>query len=237
LSGKSVHRRVILGGILERKERWGLSFRGWFLLISSMIILTICFGLTIHPFLAPTEKVQASVLVVEGWAPPSLMREVAAEFRRVNYQQVILVRPVLDVPDEHESGRSYGGYLRWVLITNGVPENKLATLYPKMAFRDRTYHAALEAKHWLSQNQIETGALNLATIGAHARRSRLLYEKAFGPNVKVGVIAIPSPEYNPKNWWRSSAGVRDIIGETIAYLYARIFFRASEPANATITSA
>ena len=66
-------------------------------------------------------------------------------------------------------------------------------------------------------------ALNVATVGAHARRSKLLFEKAFGPTTRVGVVALEDPEYDPMHWWRTSEGVREVLGESIAYVYARLF--------------
>jgi hypothetical protein len=41
------------------------------------------------------------------------------------------------------------------------------------------------------------------------------------------VIAVSNPDYDPKDWWRYSDGVREVIGETIAYIYARCFFYPS----------
>jgi hypothetical protein len=32
-----------------------------------------------------------------------------------------------------------------------------------------------------------------------------------------------NPDYNPKQWWRYSDGVREDIGESIAYIYAKSF--------------
>lgn len=52
----------------------------------------------------------------------------------------------------------------------------------------------------------------------------MLYEMAIGEKARVGVIALEPESYNPDRWWTSSAGVRTLIGETIAYLYYRIFF-------------
>jgi hypothetical protein len=40
----------------------------------------------------------------------------------------------------------------------------------------------------------------------------------------VGIIAVSNPEFNPRQWWRYSDGVREVIGESIAYVYARFFF-------------
>jgi hypothetical protein len=65
------------------------------------------------------------------------------------------------------------------------------------------------------------------TEDAHARRTRLLYQKAFGKKVAVGIIAVSNPDYNPTQWWRYSDGVREVIGESIAYIYARFFFYPS----------
>jgi hypothetical protein len=69
------------------------------------------------------------------------------------------------------------------------------------------------------------------TEDAHARRTRLLYHKAFGKTVTVGVIAVSTPDYDSTQWWRYSDGVREVIGESIAYIYARFFFwpQAAKP--------
>jgi len=65
------------------------------------------------------------------------------------------------------------------------------------------------------------------TLGPHARRSRLLFQKAFGKEVKVGVISVEDRDYDPAHWWRSSEGVREVLGEAIAYFYAKFFFSPS----------
>ena len=71
--------------------------------------------------------------------------------------------------------------------------------------------------------------LNVATEGPHARRTWLLYEKAFGGDAKIGIIAMQTGAYDPQHWWRYSAGVREVLGETIAYIYARFFFHPPNP--------
>jgi hypothetical protein len=71
-------------------------------------------------------------------------------------------------------------------------------------------------------------ALDVLSWDAHARRTQLLYQKALGDNVLVGIVAAGNPEYNANEWWTSSAGVRTVIGETLAYLYARFLFYPHE---------
>lgn len=73
------------------------------------------------------------------------------------------------------------------------------------------------------------GSLNVVTENTHARRTRFLFQEAFGKNVKVGIIAVPNPDYDASYWWRYSEGVREVISEAIAYVYARLFFHPSAP--------
>jgi hypothetical protein len=80
-------------------------------------------------------------------------------------------------------------------------------------------------------------SINIVTEGAHARRTRLLFEKAFRGEVSVGIIAVPNPDYDGAHWWRYSDGVREVVGEAIAYIYARLFFYPLESKTATYGSA
>ena len=64
--------------------------------------------------------------------------------------------------------------------------------------------------------------------GAHSRRTRLLFQKAFGDGVTIGIVASPEREFDPRRWWTSSSGFRTVTSEIIAYLYARFIFRGAE---------
>ena len=90
--------------------------------------------------------------------------------------------------------------------------------------RDRTYSSAVALRNWFRDHGVSVQAINVVTEDVHARRTRLLFQDAFGPKVSVGVIAPQNNEYDPKRWWCYSEGVREILGETIAYVYARFFF-------------
>ena len=70
--------------------------------------------------------------------------------------------------------------------------------------------------------------IDVVTEDLHARRTRLLFQKAFGDKVTVGVIAVPNPDYDAKHWWRYSAGVKEVVSEAAAYVYARFLFYPSE---------
>jgi hypothetical protein len=90
--------------------------------------------------------------------------------------------------------------------------------------KDRTYAAAVALQRWLHQHNAMPKAINLISVGAHARRSRLLFEKAFGSGTRIGIIAVEDRSYDPSHWWKSSQGVRSVVDEMIAYGYARFLF-------------
>jgi hypothetical protein len=221
-------RRRSIGGLVVRRECWALTPLGR--LVSVVILAAIVLGSLrmAHPFLAVTDRAQRQVLVVEGWNPEDTVREAASEFRRGRYQHVLVVKAVYDTPGEAGFDCGTGGEIARLLMLNGVPRQLVHAIYYPSEERDRTYHSARAVKHWLAGHGTAVNSIDVATRGAHARRSRLLYEKAFGPRVKVGVIALRDRAYEPGHWWRSSEGIREVPFQALAYLYAR--FRFSEHA-------
>jgi uncharacterized SAM-binding protein YcdF (DUF218 family) len=79
-------------------------------------------------------------------------------------------------------------------------------------------------KHWWREHDAAPTKVNLITSGPHARRSRLLFQKALGKGVTVGVMALAARDYDERHWWHYSQGVRTLIGEVLAYAYARLLF-------------
>ena len=90
--------------------------------------------------------------------------------------------------------------------------------------RDRTYGSAVALRQWFAKHDVRVRSINVMTEDVHARRTRLLFQKAFRGKIRVGIIAAPDPDYDANHWWRSSEGFRRVVGETIAYLYARALF-------------
>ena len=55
-------------------------------------------------------------------------------------------------------------------------------------------------------------------------RAVVQYREAMGEEIPVGIITCESREYDPKRWWKTSSGVRIVLDETIAYIYAKLVF-------------
>jgi uncharacterized SAM-binding protein YcdF (DUF218 family) len=214
-----------LWGLLKRKERWGFSWRGW-LLVTSAGLAAACFAfLNIHPFLALTHRVNTNVLVVEGATQQYTLRAGAEEFKNGSYERIFTTGG-----PENGNGGYINDYYTWasvgadVLKKLGIPKDVIQMAPSHVLGRERTYSSAIALRDWFRDHNLGIHSFNVLTEDCHARRTQLLYQEAFGNNVTVGIIAVSNPDYDPKDWWRYSDGIRQVIGETIAYIYARFFF-------------
>src|SRR4051812_13365426 len=58
--------------------------------LSFTAVLLVVFVVFVHPFLAVTRRVDADILVVEGWIPDYMFPAVAAEFREKQYRFLLV---------------------------------------------------------------------------------------------------------------------------------------------------
>ena len=211
-------------GMIKYRLCWCLTVRAWvFLLVSSCGIFWI--GLTrAVSILSLCDRKCSDVLVTDGWLPDNYTASIFREFVSGRYKVLVITAMPLSKGSAVLGGETDAELTKAAMVKMGADPNQIEALSPLNVERDRTYAGALCVKRWLSANGIHPFGINVLSVGPHTRRTRLLYEKAFGSAVPIGAIALPNSDYDPKKWWRTSAGVRDVVGEWIAYLYARFVF-------------
>lgn len=224
-SASSTQSQILAGGLLRRRACLVPTWRGW-LLLALVVGLSIALLLrSACTFLSVQDPASGGLLVVEGWVSPTDARLALEEFQRGSYTDLC----VTGGPIEPESPlAAYGSYAELtadVLRRLGADPAKLHAAAGPQVAKDRTYSSALALKKELRGRGVSLATVNVMTKGPHARRSRLLYEKAFGPGTRVGTIVLEEREFDPARWWTTSAGFRAVTGELIAYFYARFLFR------------
>lgn len=216
-------------GILTRKERWGFSWRGRLIVLAVVILTFSLCWLRIYPFLAVTHRVDTDVLVVEGWIHEYAIRAAVEEFRSGSYQRVFTTGGPVEGSggyiNDYNTSASVGADL---LKKYGLGNGSLQMVPSRVMDRDRTYSSAVALRSWLRDNNTAIRNINVLTEDLHARRTRLLFQKALGHNVAVGIIAVPNPDYDSGHWWRYSQGVKDVVSETVAFMYAKLLFYPSD---------
>jgi hypothetical protein len=102
----------------------------------------------------------------------------------------------------------------------GVDKGLIVALtFPEVP-QHRTYASALVLRDWLKKSQPRTTGINVFTIGPHARKSLVLFKRALGPEIEVGVIAGTDDTYDANRWWMSVRGTYVIFRKLLVYLYA-----------------
>jgi uncharacterized SAM-binding protein YcdF (DUF218 family) len=221
--------KMTYGGLLTRRERWGLSGRGWLLIALLAVALTVTALLNVYPFLSVTHRVDTNMLVVEGWVHDYAIQGGIDEYGAGSYQRIFVTGGPVTGSGVYTSDYGTSAHVgESRLKALGMPAESIQAVPSRVIDRDRTYYSALALRDWFHQQAIEVHAINIVTENVHARRTRLLFAEAFGPKVAIGIIAVPDPDYEPKRWWRYSEGVKDVLSESIAYIYAKFFFYPSE---------
>jgi hypothetical protein len=214
-------------GLLEHRLCLVPTWRGWVLLLLFTVLVLFGVGRQLCAFLTVNEPVTGGVLVVEGWVPPYAAREVVEEFRRNHYLGIYATGEPTGGDSPYLGYSSFADLAAARLLEAGAAPDTVHAVPAPFVGKDRTYTTASVLKKRLEADGISTAKVNVVSVGPHSRRSRLLYEFAFGPNSQIGMIAIADHEFDPNHWWRSSNGVRSVVGEAIAYCYARFLFRPS----------
>src|SRR6266498_729933 len=177
----SGHSSQKLWGILTCKERWGFSWRGRLILALLGFSTAVLLLLNVQPFLAETHRVNTNVLVVEGWIHEYAIRAAEKEFETGRYQHVFTTGgPVTGIGhyvNDYQTSASVGAAL---LKNAGVPPDFVHLVPSRVLDPARTYVAPAAVREWLHEHNMPVHSINLLTEDAHARRTRVLFQKALG---------------------------------------------------------
>jgi hypothetical protein len=207
--------------LIHRQEMWLLTTQGWLVTLAFIAALMLFCITHIHPFLAPNSPIKADILLVEGWIQDYAIKDAMREFERGGYQKLITTGLPLEKGYYLAQYKNFAEMAAATLIALGFDQNKLVAVPAPEVARNRTDASATALRQWLANSNLKVNSINLVTFDVHARRSWLIFKQTLAPEIQVGVIAINSVSYNPKYWWIYSEGVRSVISETIAYIYAR----------------
>ena len=177
-------------------------------------------------FLAVTARVPgAELLVVEAWGPDFVVGAAWTEYRQGGYKRLFVTGGPMERGEALSEYGSYAELGRATLLRLGAPADGVEAAAGPKVVRDRTLASAQALRSTLAARGALPKALCVMTPGAHARRTRLMYELAFGPEVAIGIIAVPDERYEAAEWWRTSVGLRTELSELIGYLQARVVGR------------
>jgi hypothetical protein len=197
------------------KRRW-FSSRFFRLAVGVFVVALISFILFAHPFLAVTQRVDADILVVEGWIPGYMMPPAVQEFQQGKYS-LFLVSGLQNGPNENQT-ESDATLTASRLEKLGIPPNALVPCPAPFASWMRTSKTAMAVHAKIIGLGLKPKGINVITAGPHARETWVAYQHAFGDTMPVGIISIPKSDYPADRWWLSRQGLIWVPKDFIAWL-------------------
>lgn len=215
--------------LLRRREVWLPTLWGWLALLALCAAGLVLAARGLHPFLSPSEPVGARVLVVEGWMDTEEMDQAIAAARSGGYERVVTTGgPIERWKTVHAT---YAELAADYFRHHGFAGPEVTAVPSPASAQDRTYLSAVMVREWARKSGLALDALDVFSAGAHARRSRRLYSLAFGPDVRVGVLAARPSGYDAQTWWQTPTGAREVLDQAIGLLWTSTFFHPASPAR------
>ena len=217
--------------LCRRRSVWFPTLWGWAVLL--LLVLLGSFGVRreLYPFLALERPVGANLLVVEGWLGDEGMQRAAQVFLTGGYERVVTSGGPISHWADRIGFATYAELAADTLVQLGLPAGSVVAVPAPASAQERTFLSAVMVREWAARQGLALEAIDVFSSGPHARRTRLLYRMAFGAGVRVGILAARPDGYEPRTWWRTSAGVKTILAEALSLLWTELFFWPGPPGS------
>ena len=219
------HGKIRGNFLFNHRERWGLTPWGLLLLIILLFFIITLIFRNIYPTLAPIEREKSDVLVLEGFATDHVMKLAMKEFTAGKYRLLVVTGAPLEYGDMLSAYHNTATVAGKSLLKMGFDSTRLVIVTTADLRNERTYNSAVSLRQWMVTSKPDIRSLNLITTAVHGGRSRLLFRKALGDSIRVGIISVPGLYYGASDWLKTSKGFRETMNEAIGYFYIRWFFR------------
>jgi hypothetical protein len=221
-------RRVTL---FRQRQVWMPTISGWIFLLFICTVASFLLTNNLYSFLALNAPVGARVLVVEGWLAPDELDQVIQVFKNGKYERIVTTGgPVSGWPGISQD-TSYADLAADYLKRHGIQPDLIASVPAPKSAQERTFLSAVMFRESAQRLGITLDAIDVFSGGPHARRSRLLFQMALGPKVRVGVLAGRPDGYAPDSWWKASVGVEQMIFQSFGFVWVKCCFWPGSPGS------
>lgn len=217
--------------LFRRRHVWFPTWWGALLGLGALAAIAVALVAGAPAYLAVTELARgadgsgARMLIVEGWLEDRELDQAVEVFRRGRYERIVTTGGPIDswtglpVPWKNyaERGARY-------LAAHGLADATIVAVPAPASAQDRTFLSAVVVREWASRERVRLDAVDLVSVGVHARRSRMMFRAAFGPGVEVGVIAAEPSLHDRQRWWKTSNGAKVVLGESISLAWTACCF-------------
>lgn len=99
-----------------------------------------------------------------------------------------------------------------ILIKLGIDSSMIKAVSAKKVRVNRTLTSALAFRDWLKDKDIEVKGINIISMGTHARRTWMSYNKILNEKYNIGIISLPDDDINNSRIRKSIRTIRETLG-------------------------
>ena len=195
------------------------TWRAWLLLCLTVLPAGLWCLSHLHGWRSVSAPVSdAPYVVVEGWVGDTVVRQ-AYEWSKTHPVKMILTTGIpMEQGGVLATYPTYAEMCAATLVKLGADPAKVKPAPALKVNLERPTAMAVGLRHAVEELHVPAGdrKLNLFPNGTHAFRSRMLFQRALGPEWQVGVVSVPPPGYMPGAWWKYSEGIKSVLEEVIA---------------------
>ena len=210
--------------LIVKKECRRLTWRGWLLLLLAFYFIYRLFLGDICDYLSVNEPVDAKTLIVEGWVDDHALKDAIDYYHDHHFKHLIVTGQPVTQWKNYVRFKNTADAAIAVLRDNGFNDSIFKAVIPRTVFIDRTYNTAVASRIIFEKHPDWEHSFNLFSVGVHARRTRLMFKRAFPDDFKIGILSDVDPTFDPKHWWKTSKGFRNVSNEFVAFSYVWLFF-------------
>jgi hypothetical protein len=101
---------------------------------------------------------------------------------------------------------------RFRLMSMGIDSTQIKASPGKRVIINRTLTSALSFRDWLKTTKIDIKGINIISLGAHTRRTWMIYNKILHKRYEIGIISLPDYDFNHSRLYRLLKTVRETLG-------------------------
>jgi hypothetical protein len=98
------------------------------------------------------------------------------------------------------------------LIFMGINSSQIIATYGETVIVNRTLTSALAFRDWIKQTNKDITGINIISMGAHARRTWMIYNRILNEKYPIGIISLPDYIYTQSRIYRLFKNIRETLG-------------------------
>lgn len=136
---------------------------------------------------------------------------------------------IYDIRDAHVRKRVINNFnsnaekTRNELFSMGIDSARIKALPGRRTRLNRTLSSALAVRDWLETTDRNVTGINIVSVGTHARRDWMIYNRVLKKSYNIGIISLPDNINNISGKTRSVKTIRETLA-IIYYWFILVFY-------------